>query len=42
MIHSLVLIGAGYIAGAFTPRIGRMIKSWFVKESTALKSKVVK
>jgi len=34
MIH-LFSIGLGFFGGVFTPAIGREIKSWFVKESTA-------
>lgn len=28
----------GFVVGAFTPAVGRKIKSWFVKESTAVKT----
>ena len=28
--------GIGFFVGAFTPAVGREIKSWFVKESTAV------
>jgi hypothetical protein len=35
-----VAAGIAYVAGAFTPAIGRKIKAWFVKESTALKTDV--
>ena len=28
--------GIGFVVGAFTPAVGREIKSWFVKESTAV------
>lgn len=31
----------GFVVGAFTPAIGRKIKSFFVKETTAAKNKVV-
>lgn len=40
MISVIVAAGIGYIAGAFTPAVGREIKSWFVKESTAAKTAV--
>lgn len=30
----------GFITGAFTPAVGRKIKSWFVTESKAVESKV--
>jgi hypothetical protein len=40
MIHTLIIAGIGYIAGAFTPSVGRTIKSWFVKESSAVIKKV--
>lgn len=40
-IPSSVLTGAGaYIAGAFTPSVGRKIKSYFVKETTSAKTSV--
>lgn len=35
---SIVSAVIGYVAGAFTPSIGRKIKSLFVKESTAAKT----
>jgi len=39
MFHvDLISAGAGFVLGAFTPGIGRIIKSWFVKESTAAKN----
>lgn len=31
----LLSAGVGFVIGAFTPAVGREIKSWFVKESTA-------
>jgi capsule polysaccharide export protein KpsE/RkpR len=31
--------GIGFVVGAFTPAVGREIKSWFVKESTAVVAK---
>ena len=34
VIFDLVVYGGiGYVAGAFTPAVGRTIKSWFTKES---------
>jgi hypothetical protein len=35
---SLISVGIGYVAGAFTPGILRKIKALFVKESTAAKT----
>ena len=35
MIHDAIYAGIGFVVGAFTPAVGREIKSWFVKESTA-------
>ncbi len=40
MIHEIVAAGIGFVAGAFTPAIGRTIKSWFVKEATAVEADV--
>jgi len=37
---TLVLAGVAYVAGAFTPSIGRKIKALFVKETTAAKQAV--
>jgi len=34
--------GVGYVAGAFTPAIGRKIKALFVKDADALKVDVAK
>jgi hypothetical protein len=34
--------GAGYVAGAFTPAIGRKIKALFVKDTATLKVDVAK
>ena len=31
MFHDILLAGSGYIAGAFTPAVGRKIKAEFVK-----------
>lgn len=38
MFTDLIYAGAGFVIGAFTPAIGRKIKSWFVKEATATKT----
>jgi hypothetical protein len=37
------VIGAavGFVAGAFTPAVGRTIKAWFSKEVAAVKADVV-
>lgn len=35
-------IAAGYIAGAFTPAIGRKIKSFFVKKADVVKADATK
>lgn len=40
LVSSLPAAGVGFVVGAFTPAIGRKIKSWFVKETTALKTDV--
>jgi hypothetical protein len=34
-------LGIGFVAGAFTPAIGRKIKALFVKESSAVKAEAV-
>ena len=39
-IRELVFAGAGYVAGAFTPSIGRKIKAFFTKEESALAARV--
>jgi hypothetical protein len=36
-MKELIYAGIGYIAGAFTPAVGREIKSWFVKEAADAK-----
>jgi len=33
MIHDILFAGIGFVIGAFTPAIGRKIKSWFVTEA---------
>ena len=40
MFKDILFAGAGYIFGAFTPGVLRIVKSWFVKESTAVAKKV--
>jgi hypothetical protein len=35
-------IGIGFVAGAFTPAIGRKIKALFVKDTAALKADAIK
>ena len=40
MIEIIEGAAAGFIAGAFTPSIGRKIKALFVKETTAAKTAV--
>ena len=42
MVHFAVVAGIGYVAGAFTPSIGRKIKSWFVSEAAVVKADVSK
>jgi hypothetical protein len=39
-MHTVVAAAVAYIAGAFTPSIGRKIKSYFVKEADAAKTAV--
>ncbi len=38
MIHDAIYAGIGFVVGAFTPAVGREIKSWFVKESSVVKT----
>lgn len=40
ILVNVIYAGAGYVAGAFTPAVGRTIKGWFVKETTAVKTAV--
>jgi hypothetical protein len=40
VLTTVIAAGVGYVAGAFTPAIGRKIKAFFVKETTALKADV--
>lgn len=42
MSVELLYAGGGFVIGAFTPSIGRKIKSWFVKETSAIKADVSK
>ncbi len=38
LISSSLGAGVGFVAGGFSPAIGRRIKALFVKDSTALKA----
>ena len=40
MIHDAIYVGIGFVICAFTPSVGRKIKSWFVKESPKVESDV--
>ena len=40
MLHFVLGCVLSYVAGAFTPAVGREIKSWFVKKTTAVKADV--
>lgn len=40
MITLVIAAGVGFLVGCFTPAVGRVVKSFFVKESTALKADV--
>lgn len=40
IVTSIIYAGAGFVAGAFCPSILRKIKSYFVKETTAVKADV--
>lgn len=42
LLHQLPGLIVGFVAGAFTPGVGRKIKALFVKESTAVKADVAK
>lgn len=37
---TVIAAAVGYLAGAFTPAIGRKIKALFVRETTAVKTSV--
>ena len=39
-VGTFVGAGAGFLTGAFTPAIGRKLKSLFVRETTAAKTAV--
>lgn len=41
MFHYLIGSAIGFVIGAFTPKIGRVIKTYFVKETTAAKPAIV-
>ena len=40
MVHAAFFAGVGFVVGAITPAVGRKIKAFFVKESTAVAKKV--
>lgn len=40
MITAVIAGVGGLVVGAFMPAVGREIKSWFVKETTAAKTVV--
>jgi hypothetical protein len=42
MFHVVLALAIAYVAGAFTPAVGREIKSWFVKEAAVVKADVAK
>lgn len=42
MIHVIVGTALGFVAGAFTPAIGRKIKSYFVAKSAVVVADVTK
>lgn len=42
MIHDVIFVGIGFVIGAFTPAVGRTIKSWFSKEATTVVDDVKK
>jgi len=42
MFHALLYLAVAYVAGAFTPSVGRKIKSFFVKEAAVVKADVTK
>ena len=41
MIQLIIAAAIGFVVGAFTPAVGRTIKAWFVKETTAAKTAAV-
>ena len=44
MFHSTLVLAAaiGWLIGCFTPAVGRKVKAWFTKESTAVVTAVKK
>ena len=42
MYNDLVMMGIGFVIGAFTPSIGRQIKAWFVAKGNAAKTDLAK
>jgi hypothetical protein len=42
MIHTIIAAAVGFVVGAFTPAVGRKIKSWFVPESKVVVADVTK
>ncbi len=40
MGNDLLLMAVGFVIGAFMPSIGRKIKAYFVKETTAAKTDI--
>lgn len=42
LLIDAVYAGGGFVIGAFTPKIGRAIKAYFVKETSAAKAVVSK
>jgi hypothetical protein len=42
MFHDAIFAGAGFLVGCFTPAIGRKVKAFFVKETSAVKADVAK
>jgi hypothetical protein len=41
LLHDAVIAGVGFVVGAFTPAVGRKIKAFFVKETSAVKPTIV-
>jgi hypothetical protein len=40
IISTVVAAGVGFVVGAFTPAVGRKIKSFLTKEATVVKTDV--
>lgn len=40
MLHTIFFMAVAYVAGAFTPSIGRKIKAFFSKEAAAVAKKI--